>query len=299
MADLLERGSARDLRVGWGLILAIAVIDAILLAVTNFALVWRPELPALVCSLLLCVLWGVYGRLRSSPRLAGLAQTGLMFLLYTNVAAVLSYLVTGLAPGALLDDRLAGIDRAIGFDWPGLYDWFQASPSLHVAAAVVYASLGPQVLLLLLILSPMGYTHRAREFFLAFAISSLAVILLAAALPAAGAFVEYGVTEAHTRPYVLQYLGLRDGSIRSIDLSQVQGLVQFPSFHAALAALCVYAVRGIRWLFPAMAALNLAVILVTPTVGGHHLIDVLAGLLLAGATIAVLPALSGTRQDDG
>jgi membrane-associated phospholipid phosphatase len=274
---------------GWLLILAVSLVDMVLLAITDFRLLWRAELPVLFGALFLCGLWGIYSRLRPAPRLADLARIGLMFLLYTNAAAVLSYLVTGIAGGvALLDHRLAAADRALGFDWLGIYRWLQASPGLLLVARMLYASLGLQLLLLLLILSPMGRADRAREFFSAFVISSLAVILLGAALPAAGAFVEYGAAEAHSRPYVLQYLALRDGSLRLIDLGQVQGLVQFPSFHAALAALCCYAVRGMRLLFPASLVLNLLVIAATPTVGGHHLIDVIAGLLLAAATIGVL-----------
>ncbi|HZR37162.1 MAG TPA: phosphatase PAP2 family protein [Nevskia sp.] len=273
---------------GWLPVLAVALLDTLLLAGSDFSVKWRAELPALAGAVLLASLWGVYGRLRRAPRLAELAYLGLVFLLFTNAAAIFSYLLTGLSGLPLHDGRLAAVDRALGFDWPGLYHWLRAAHWRWLLACCAYFSLGPQLILLLLLLSPLGHADRARELYLGFVISSLAVIVLGALLPAAGAFVEYRTPEAQHRLYVLQYLALRDGSLRAIDLGQVQGLVQFPSFHAALAVLCCHAVRGLRGLFPLSLVLNLLVIAATPSVGGHHLTDVLAGLLLAGATIALV-----------
>jgi len=280
---------------GWLPILLLLPADAALLAGSDFSVVWSAELPVLAGAALLALLWGVYGRLRQAPRLAELAQLGLLFLLFTNAAAILSYLLTGLSGLPLHDARLAALDRALGFDWPGLYHWLRAAHWRWLLACGAYFSLGPQLILLLLSLSPLGCADRARELYLGFVISSLVVIVLGALLPAAGAFVEYRTPEAGQRLYVLQYLALRDGSLRAIDLGQVQGLVQFPSFHAALAVLCCHAVRGLRGVFPLSLALNLLVIASTPSVGGHHLTDVIAGLLLAGATIALVARSGWTR----
>ena len=50
---------------------------------------------------------------------------------------------------------------------------------------------------------------------------------------------------------------------------------------AAMAVLLVHAVRRATWVLPVFAGLNLAMLASTPIDGGHYLVDVLAGGLLA------------------
>ena len=70
---------------------------------------------------------------------------------------------------------------------------------------------------------------------------------------------------------------LRNGEMTRISLTQVNGLITFPSFHAALAIILIYASRGVKVLFPAFLVLNLLMLAATPTVGGHYFIDIIAG----------------------
>jgi hypothetical protein len=279
-------GDRRGLLIGWAMILVVAAADAVLLLTSDFTLSWASELPVLVCASVLGMVCLIYGSMRKVPRIAQLAGTALMLVLYTNAAAILSYLLVDLLHGPLLDHQLADADRVLGFDWLAAYHWWKSSHWWSVSRWIYY-SLGPELVLLLLILGAAGQSARAYELYLAFAISSLAVILLGGLLPAAGAFVEYHVAEAGTSRYVQQYLGLRDGTIRAIDLRAMQGIVQFPSFHAALAVLCGYVLRGFRGFLPA-TIVNGLIVVVTPVIGGHHLIDVIGGLLLAVVTIGCL-----------
>lgn len=273
----------------WAAILAVAGLDALLLSASDFSLRWQPELGVAGAVVLLVTLWWIYRDLRPAPRLAALAQTGLYYVLYTNALGVLSYLLTGLADRPLLDDAFAAFDHALGFDWLAYHRWFMQAPLRYVGMQMIYLALGPQLILLIVLLDAMEYAKRARELFVAFLASSMITVVLGALLPAAGAFVHYGTPEAHTKLYVQQYLALRDGSLRVIDLSRAQGLVWFPSFHAALAVLCAWAVRGIPRLFWPMAILDVLIVAVTPAGGGHYLADVLAGLALGALTIAGVP----------
>ncbi|MBR0966786.1 phosphatase PAP2 family protein [Bradyrhizobium diazoefficiens] len=70
---------------------------------------------------------------------------------------------------------------------------------------------------------------------------------------------------------------LRDGSLSVIDLSALDGIVSFPSFHTILGILGIYAVRDVRWLLAVVPPINVTMIVATMPVGGHHLADVLAG----------------------
>jgi len=281
------------LDLAWRIIIGIAAADAALFAVdllffSSWQISLQPEIMVGAGSLILAVLWWVYSRLRPVPRLSGLAHTGLLYIAYTSVIAPLGYLLSAANAWPLLDQKLNAADHALGFDWLAVYHWFHAEPRRLLIAQSLYNSLGPQLLVLILLFDLMGRSDRARELFFAFLISSFSVTVLGALLPAAGAFVYYDVPEAHTTPYVQQYLGLRHG-VYIFDLRKLQGIVQFPSFHAALAALCCYAVRDLRWLFAPFLVLNVSIVAVTPAMGGHHFIDVIAGLGLAAAIIWLTP----------
>ena len=54
-----------------------------------------------------------------------------------------------------------------------------------------------------------------------------------------------------------------------------------PSYHTVLAVLFTYAFRGTGLLGCGIAALNVAMLISIPSIGGHYLVDVLAGAPLA------------------
>jgi membrane-associated phospholipid phosphatase len=80
---------------------------------------------------------------------------------------------------------------------------------------------------------------------------------------------------------------LRAGTLHSIKLDNLEGLVTFPSFHTAGALMFIWALRTVpfvRW--PAIA-LNIALIAATPIDGAHYFVDLVGGAAVAIATIAV------------
>jgi membrane-associated phospholipid phosphatase len=85
-------------------------------------------------------------------------------------------------------------------------------------------------------------------------------------------------------------LALRAGGPLSFDLSQLQGLISFPSYHTVLAVLLTYAHRRSSLLVP-IALVNGVMLFSIPTVGQHYLIDIIAGAAVAGLAIAATAAL--------
>jgi hypothetical protein len=71
----------------------------------------------------------------------------------------------------------------------------------------------------------------------------------------------------------------------------MQGIVAMPSYHTVLAVLFTYAFRGTGLLGYGIAVLNVAMLFSIPPVGGHYLVDVLAGAMLAFGAIAVQQAV--------
>jgi membrane-associated phospholipid phosphatase len=239
----------------------------------------------------LSAIWLIYSRWRPEPAFAGLASTALLFLLGTVATGVFSYLLAGLSRRPLFDAQFAALDQALGLDWLAYRQVMLSTPALARFTSTCYALLGVELILLILTLDLIGRPQRARELFVGFMITALGAILIGAAFPAAGAFVHYASPEMRGEAYVAQYLGLRDGSIQVFDLMRMEGIVQFPSFHAALALVCSYVVRGTRLFWPPLLV-NLLVLLATPPAGGHHFTDVIAGLIVATLVIAGMRKLS-------
>jgi membrane-associated phospholipid phosphatase len=81
-----------------------------------------------------------------------------------------------------------------------------------------------------------------------------------------------------------------------IDPFRLQGVVTFPSFHVAMAAMTVAAWRDDRRLRWWMLYFNLVVILSTVPIGGHYLIDLPAGLLCWAVIFYAGPVGTFLRQ---
>jgi membrane-associated phospholipid phosphatase len=277
--------------IDWAIILVVAVSDAILLAETSFRLEASPELRILGSLIVLAMVRVICHRWRSfprlTPRLADLARTVLSLVLFTNAVSILSVILTGILPLPTWDGALATADQALGLNWLDMYQWLTRHPAIEAGARAVYMSLGPEMLILFVALELLGHHNQARAFLLWFIVSAIATAGIGILMPAAGAFVYYHLPVASTTGYVAQWADLRNGTLRTINPLDGEGLVVFPSFHAALAVLCAYAARPLRNLKIPLLALNLLIILSSPAEGGHYFIDIIAGIILAALTISL------------
>ncbi len=275
-------------------ILVVAVSDAILLAETSFRLEASPELRILVdliplAALFACSRWSRVRRVfpRLAPRLAHLARTMLTLALFGNASVILSFILTGILPLPRWDETLATADRALGLNWLDMYQWLTRHHAIEASARAVYNSLGPETVILFGALELLGHHNQARAFLLRFMVSTIATLAIGILFPAAGAFVYYHLPVASTTGYVSQWADLRDGTLRTINPLNNQGLVVFPSFHTMLAVLCTCAARPLRILKIPLLALNLLIIAASPAMGGHYFIDIFAGVILAALTISL------------
>jgi hypothetical protein len=277
--------------IEWAIILAAVVADTILLAATPFRLQASPQLRIFAGLIVLSVVLAICRRWRSFPkitdRLAHLTRTVLALVLFTNAISILSFILTGILPLPAWDGALATADRSLGLNWLDMYQWLGRYPAIEAFAHAVYVSLGPETLFLFVALELLGHHNHARAFLLWIIVATIAVLGIGTLTPAAGAFVYYQLPVASTTGYVSQWADLRNGTLRTIDPFNNQGLVVFPSFHAALAVLCACAARPLRIVKIPLLALNLLVILASPAMGGHYFIDIFAGIFLAGLTISL------------
>ncbi|HEY0149106.1 MAG TPA: phosphatase PAP2 family protein [Allosphingosinicella sp.] len=273
----------------WGLIALTALLFLALQAAETFEIVWSGVIsPASIFLLLL----GAEAAARLSRRVHPLAAALPFFrqvLLFSCLGAALSYQVAAQA-GSLWDPGLGAVDRALGFDSAAFLRFLDSRPLLAALNEAMYHSLIPQLVVLLLALAWMGRVREMRVLLLASIASGLLAILISAMLPAAGNlfapadYPELGASAAWL--HRADIAGLRDGSLRSLDLAEMKGIVTFPSYHAALATIYIAAFRSLpalRWVGGLWALLTIAA---TPAGGGHYLVDVLAGVLLALGAVA-------------
>jgi hypothetical protein len=225
-------------------------------------------------------------RYRHDPLLRPTAKAANLLIVFMAAAGTLSYLVVA-TDARLVDATLAACDRALGFDWPALAAWLQAHPVLEAPLHAAYASGLPQIVFVVLFLGLSGRPAQLDTFLRLFILATLATVLLSGLFPAAGAWKYFGAGASAADLAALSHFEpLRDGRLRDIPLRDLQGLISIPSLHTVLAVLLVHAMRGTR-LLPAFVVLDAAMIASTPIDGGHYLVDVLAGALLAGALIAL------------
>jgi len=211
-------------------------------------------------------------------------------ILFTVLGSLLSYLLARNG-GSLWDARLAAWDRAIGFDWLAFVHLVDRSAAVTAWLKLAYASLIPQVIALVLTL---GFTHRLAELrilMLAAMAAGTITVVLSALFPAVGNYVHLGLSAgdfAHVNPFAGEvhmhdFDALRAGTVQVLRLDTMEGIITFPSYHAALSVVTLWGfwtsrLPFIRW--PG-ALLAISTIVATPVDGGHYLVDVLAGGAIA------------------
>lgn len=191
------------------------------------------------------------------------------------------------------DAALDMLDRVLGLDWMAWFNFFYERHALLVATVLAYSMIGWPLFGIPIVLGWTRRYRRLQEFTLAFGIALIVTTIISAFVPAMGTydFLKYMPDPAVFTPgaYLEQLRDLpmvRDGSLRELSYGQLTGIVTFPSFHAAAAALYLWALWPVRWLGPAAATVNVAMLLATPIGGGHYFIDVFAGLVIAAAAVA-------------
>lgn len=204
--------------------------------------------------------------------------------------------VAGTSQRAFFDGPLAYADQILlpGFDWPEAMLSFSRSGLPVRIANWVYESIAWQPQLLIVALALMSSHRRVWRFLLSWITTLCIVVGVFALYPVLGAYDHFGIAAGKVpamldptpwnQPLLLE--GLRNGTLRLISLGTLDGIVNFPSFHAGAAVLLAYgfwSIRIMRWPFVALNALMFASAV---PIGGHYVIDLFAGVIAAAAGIA-------------
>ncbi len=289
----------------WLLVAAIGLADGLWLALGGFHAAAAPLLRIVLIFAALCALWWVYVRLRPDAAIAALAETAAFLILFTFFLELFSYFSTALAL-PLRDSAFAATDHLLGFDFPAHLAFVAARPRLARVLELAYDTSMAQIIVTVVVLAATRRLARLRAYTVLFAVTATAVIATAALLPSLGPYAYFHIPDAALPAFgnpragwqsVPHVLALRAGTMRTLPLTDLRGLVSFPSFHTALALITLWALLPLRPLAALLFVVNALLILGAPSNGDHYFCDLLGGALLAVAAIGWVTGGLALRPD--
>lgn len=283
--DSFERQCITN-RLLWLAIFMLFILDALWIRYNNMSVdISRATLffPVVGIFLLISLF---YRYIRRDDRLFIFGNIANQMLAIAAAIGVFSYLAGGM-DRPFIDAELVKIDEMMLFDWPAYIRWVDTHAPIALLLRASYLSEGPQMLAVLVLLFFYNQTGHMQRFVIAFLVTACITVIISAMMPALGGYAFHQIDlsqypnlhPAGAKEHMQALQQLRAHS--SVISFPLKGVVMFPSFHAALALLLVYAALPIRWLQPILLLLNMLVLASTPVDGGHYLVDVLAGMAVA------------------
>lgn len=288
-----------SLEIGAALICAASLaVAGGLLAVTGAGFdVLSFKLPLLALAFLTAV-YIVYRLWRPEPIISDIC--GAMSVLIFSSLAAGAVSLAGLRLGApLIDEKLAAFDRAFLLDTRVIVEAIAHQPLFAKLLGFAYNSSFP---LLIVTIVYLGWTRRVKSLWrlvFVFVFTATACATISVFIPAIGAFTHLAYSDEirHGLPgdagvyYLQAFEYFRHAAAPVISLATSNGVVAFPSFHCCLALMIAFAYAGHRRLFPVALLWNGLVIVSTIPIGGHYIVDLLAGAALWGVGYALASAL--------
>lgn len=199
----------------------------------------------------------------------------------------------------LADAQLVAMDEALGFDWRSFIEFVDGWPALANLLAEAYSSFFLQLLLVPAVLALFGRPQRACTMVVAYCLLCLISSIVFIWYPALGTYVVYGVSQEQLQAinakfgfvFLEQFHAVRQPGPFVIKFHEAAGIVTFPSVHAAVAALCAWACWDLRWLRVPALLLNVAMAVSAISHANHYLVDVIAGIGIAGLSISIATAI--------
>lgn len=288
-------------RLIWSLIALIATIDAIALFVMGISI--QADIDVLYhggfvtfCLLASIIIRNKWNHALSANGFEAFAQ----FMAFVFSFVMLNYIASA-TTRPFYDETFYNMDLAIGFNWRDYVGWLNEHPIINQVFSLAYQSLKFQMFS---VISALAITHqyqRLSGMMLAIMLSALSCIVLAALFPAVAPYTYLkiqptdfpNVSQAAAYIHVSDLMAMREGSFKLFVISHLKGIVAFPSFHASLAVLLAWGfwtVPYLRWPF---LLLNLTMLACIAPTGGHYMVDVIGGVVIALVMLAVMKRITG------
>ena len=216
-----------------------------------------------------------------------------VFLAASGIASGLAAQIVGISSVPSIDSFLASVDSSLGFDWIAYAAWTSERLWATTLFGYAYHSLLPQLVAAILWLG-RSHPRGVDELCSLILLSMIFVLAVAWIAPADGAYAYHAPSDsaiASLNPDVKRSSAEAIRSWRgevsaTIEMSKGTNLIYFPSFHASASLVVLYVMRHARlgfflWALP----LSLVTLASIPVFGDHHLVDMLASVLVVGSAI--------------
>lgn len=224
-----------------------------------------------------------YKLYRPDPRIVSLLESIFFILTFIQVINFLLYLVATLN-FPFIDSTLAYVDSLFRIESPAIVFWFRDHERWSHVFLYIYITFFYQIPFVIFYFSVQGNALLLQRFVMHFMMALILTLLLSGFFPAMGPYVWYDYTPSPLLAAALaQLLELRQGVL---NLSKVNGIVTFPSFHALMAMIYIYTFRHERKLiFIPILILNMLMIFSCLPIGEHYFADVLGAIPVFIVTI--------------
>jgi PAP2 superfamily protein len=224
-------------------------------------------------------LYLVYSRWRHGPQIRDAMLGTASLILALQLAGLATY---GLAPFAppLVDEHLARADASLGWHAPAVVGWARAHPPAVSVIGQFYNLFGVQLLVFPVLLGLFLRDLRALwEYVVMIELTALCSVVIFGLFPAFDTPHYYGFEPFPVNALFVQELtALRAGTLETLELNEMRGLIELPSFHTITAILNVWVFRRRRVALALALVGNLGMYFGTLVVGAHFFVDGLAAL---------------------
>ena len=247
---------------------------------------WPPFIVGYVASLGLLAIGAYIRGAKAAQRIALAIVAAATFAGFTAASSVLIYSLLPL-PNPMVDDQLTRLGHVFGYDWQALVLAMTAYPSITRALGFVYQSALPQLLLTICVLAAHGRALALHRFLLVGMLTLAVCVAVWWVWPSVGYVGRLPLSDAemasagliYPQDYGAVLTELLQHGLDRITPEVITGVVGFPSYHTVMACLVVFYLWRTVLFVPAVLV-NIAMLLATLVHGGHHLIDVVGGLVV-------------------
>lgn len=233
-------------------------------------------------------------RLGKVPAFAGFVAISGLIMAYSMIEAALALLGVR-SPAPIADAWLAAADELLPLTATDIVIGTRQMPEWAIwALSKAYVQTGPYLYVSLIVLLVTDREAAAWRLFLIWGGSFLTISLMAFSAPALGCFSQLTPDQVDHLPkgagrYAIRtFQEFRNATEPVLSLGHVSGVITFPSFHTACALILAQAWHGTR-IFGVLAKMLTGVIIFSCVpMGGHYLVDLIAGAAVWwGVTLAI------------
>ena len=287
--------------------LAAAAMDAVSLGIKGVGIDVFAYLRLAGLSLVLAGAGLAYRASRRSDRIAAALVCSGLFIGFSLAMATFNYSLLPVWQPPV-DVFLAKLDAALGYDWAGTIAFAARHPVASHLLGLIYLSTLAQIALLIVLLGLSGRLGELHLLCVTVTVGATLSVLCWGIFPSIGPSWILPHPSAEELDLARPMLGVSWGEtqyrivthgIHFLSPLSMQGLIGFPSFHSVLAMALIYFSRKIRWLFPAVAGVNLLVFPALLIHGSHHLVDIPGGLAVFFIALACARRIVRPERQEG